>query len=70
MKKKILLALMESVCVFLVVAGVTFSETSSLSESYQNGICAVMAGWILAAFVAGYYYCAEADKIIAEKGSL
>lgn len=70
MKKKVLLSIIASVIVFLTAAGVTLSDTSSLMKCYENGICAVMAGWILAAFVAGYYYCAEADKTIAEKGSL
>lgn len=70
MKKNVLLAFIATVIVFLTVAGVTLSETSSLMKCYENGICAVMTGWILAAFVAGYYYCAEADRIIAEKGHL
>ena len=66
MKKNVLLAVLATAIVFLTVAGVTLSETSSLMKGYENGMCAVVNCWIIAFFIAGFYYSGEADRIVAE----
>ena len=68
--KKILLLCIVTLAVSFVTAGVSYVETSSLMKSYENAVSAAFLVLIVAYFVAGFYYSAQADKTIAEKGSL
>lgn len=68
--KKILLLCITTVAVFFVTAGVSYVETSSLMKSYENAVGSAFMVLFVAFIVAGFYYSAQADKIIAERGSL
>lgn len=67
--KKILLLCIVTLAVSFVTAGVSYVEISSLMMSYENAVSA--AFWCLLQLVLlPDFTIAQADKTIAEKGSL